>query len=163
MAVSGLGLGMVMAPVTTVVMASTPVQQSGMGAGINSTMRQIGSVIGVSVLGAILQNQLATNIGNALAQVPQIPAAVRDQIIQNLTSGSLGFGATNIPSSVPAALRDQLMTLFKTQFANSLNTSMRIGIIVILLGTVVSLFVSGGIRRQTSNPSSSPNWQQPPH
>ena len=39
----GVGIGMVMAPVTTVIMASTPVQQSGMGAGILSTIRQIGS------------------------------------------------------------------------------------------------------------------------
>ena len=74
LAICGLGMGLIMAPVTTVVMASTPVQQSGMGAGILSTMRQVGSVMGISVMGAILQNQLVGNVTNALSQIPQLPA-----------------------------------------------------------------------------------------
>jgi EmrB/QacA subfamily drug resistance transporter len=148
LAVCGVGLGMVMAPVTTVVMANTPIQQSGMGAGILSTARQIGSVLGLSVLGAVLQNQLANNIENAISKIPQIPAAMQAQITQGLTSGSLGFGGAEIPSYVPGPLKDQLTLLFKTQFASSLDNTMKVGVVIILLGTVASLFISGGIRRK---------------
>jgi EmrB/QacA subfamily drug resistance transporter len=147
LAVCGIGMGMVMAPVTTVIMASTPVQQSGMGAGILSTVRLIGSVLGLSVLGAVLQNQLVNNIFAALAKYPQIPAAMRNQITHGIQSGSLGAGGISLPAIVPDAMKAQLITLFKDQFAQSLNATMKIGIIVIILGAVASLFVSSHIRQ----------------
>ena len=136
-----------MAPVTTVVMESTPIEKSGMGAGILSTTRQIGAVMGISVLGAVLQSQLVTNVKNALAEVTQIPQAVASQIVQNLSSGSIGVGGINIPSSVPAQLQSQLLSIFKDQFANSLNTAMKVGIVIVLIGTVASLFISSHIRK----------------
>lgn len=146
LAVCGVGMGMVMAPTTTVVMESTPVEQSGMGAGILSTMRQIGAVMGLSVLAAILQNRLVTNVSENLINIPQIPANIRDQIVLGLQSGNISLVGVNIPSNIPPALQQQLMELFKTQFALSLDTTMKIGIIVIILGTVASLFVTSHIR-----------------
>jgi EmrB/QacA subfamily drug resistance transporter len=147
LAVCGVGMGLVMAPVTTVVMASTPVQQSGMGAGILSTVRLIGSVLGLSVLGAVLQNKLVNNISSALAKYPQIPATMRNQIVNGIQSGSLGAGGISVPSTVPDTMKPQLIMLFKDQFAHSLDTTMKVGIIVIILGTVASLFISGHIGR----------------
>jgi len=149
MAVCGFGMGLIMAPVTTVVMAGTPVEQSGMGAGILSTIRQIGSVMGIAVLGAVLQSQLASNITGALAKVPQLPLAVKDQIISSMTSGGLGLGgSTDIAgnASLPPAISAQLRAIFEDQFANSLNLAMKIAIVALLLGTVASLFISSNIR-----------------
>jgi hypothetical protein len=128
-------------------MASTPMQQSGMGAGILSTMRQIGSVMGISVLGAILQNQLVNNITSALAKVPQLPPAIKDQIVQGLTSGGINMGGANVPSNIPPFIRDLLIAAFKNQFAISLNTAMKVGIVVILVGTASSLLISSHIRK----------------
>jgi EmrB/QacA subfamily drug resistance transporter len=144
LAVCGAGMGMVMAPVTTVVMAGTPIQQSGMGAGILSTMRQIGSVMGISVLGAILQNQLVSNMKAALINPPfsQLAASVRDQIVQGITTSGLGglSGGSQNP------LSGQIADLFKTEFAHSLDNTMKVGIAIILVGTVASLFISSHIR-----------------
>ncbi|MBN1188501.1 MAG: MFS transporter [Dehalococcoidales bacterium] len=154
LAVTGVGMGMVMAPVTTVIMAATPVRESGMGAGILSTTRQIGSVMGISVLGAILQNQLVTNIRNALTQIPFIPAAVREKITETLSSGSLNMSGMDFSgsASLPEAVRMQMAEIFKTQFALSLGTAMKVGIIVVLMGTVVSLLISGRIRGAKKSP-----------
>jgi len=146
LAVCGLGMGLVMAPTTTVVMACTPVQQSGMGAGILSTTRQIGSVLGLSVLGAVLQNQLTNNITQTLAKIPMIPESIRAQIVNGLQSGGIGMGGINIPGAVPDAMKVQMMNLFKDQFAYSLNTTMKVGIVVILCGTLASLFISSHIK-----------------
>jgi len=94
-------MGFVMAPVATLIMANTPVEQSGMGAGILSTVRMIGSVLGLSVLGAVLQNQLVNNVSNALAKIPQVPAAMRELIINGIHSGSMGAGGISVPGAVP--------------------------------------------------------------
>jgi EmrB/QacA subfamily drug resistance transporter len=149
--ICGVGIGMVMAPVTTVVMASTPVQQSGMGAGILSTIRQIGAVMGLSVLGAVLQNQLVSNMTTAIAKVPGIPDAIRSQITEKLAAGNFSTGMS-MSGSMPAAMQAQFAEMFKTQFANSLGAAMKVGIIVILIGAVASLFISGYIRKSTAKP-----------
>jgi EmrB/QacA subfamily drug resistance transporter len=144
---SGIGMGMVMAPVTTVVMQNTPVEQSGMGAGILSTTRQIGSVLGLSVLGAILQNQLVNNFTTSLNKIPQIPAAFRDQIVSGIQSGGIGAGGINVPGTVSEIIKNQLISIFKDQFAHSLDTTMKFGVVVILLGTVASLLISSHIKK----------------
>ena len=142
LAVCGVGMGLVMAPTTTVVMASTPVQQSGMGAGILSTTRQIGSVLGLSVLGAVLQNQLINNVSQALTKIPIISETIREQMLNILQSGGIGSGGISLPGTIPDAFKAQLITLFKDQFAHSLNATMKVGIIVVLCGTVASLLIS---------------------
>jgi len=145
--ISGVGIGAVMAPVTTVIMASTPVEESGMGAGILSTIRQIGAVMGLSVLGAVLQTQLVSNVTSAINQILTLPAAVRSQIIAGVSAGNLSYGGMNVPANLPPAATAQLMDLFKTQFAHSLDTAMRVGIVVILLGTIASLFIASNIKK----------------
>lgn len=146
LAVSGVGMGLVMAPTTTVVMASTPVEQSGMGAGILSTTRQIGTVLGLSVLGAVLQNQLSNNVSRALTKIPVISESIRTQIVNGLQSGGIGSTGINIPGTIPDTFKTQLITLFKDQFALSLGTAMKVGIIVVLTGTVTSLLISSHVR-----------------
>ncbi len=139
LAVTGLGIGMVMAPITTVVMASTPVEKSGAGAGILSTMRQVGSVLGISILGALLQNRLMANIAAGLNKVPEIAPGLREQILSNLSSGSLGaFGGF---PGVPPALQGEIFVLFQTEFARSLNTVMYVAAGILFLGAFVALFV----------------------
>jgi EmrB/QacA subfamily drug resistance transporter len=147
LAVSGIGMGLVMAPTTTVVMASTPVQQSGMGAGILSTTRQIGSVLGLSVLGAVLQNQLVGNVSNAMAKIALIPESIRVQIVDGLQSGGIGVGGINIPTTIPDSIKAQIVTMFKDQFALSLSNTMKVAIIGILCGTIASLLVSSHAKK----------------
>jgi EmrB/QacA subfamily drug resistance transporter len=146
LAVSGIGQGLVMAPTTTVVMASTPVEKSGMSAGILSTTRQIGTVLGLSVLGAVLQNRLVNNVSKALAQIPMISDQIRTQIVTQIQSGGIGSGGISVPGTFPDGFRTQMITLFKDQFALSLSTSMKVAIIFVLCGTVASLLISSNIQ-----------------
>ncbi len=151
MAVCGVGLGLVMAPVTTVVMASTPVEQSGMGAGILSTTRQIGTVMGISVLGAILQNQLVAHLTDALSKIPQIPAAVQAQILKSLSSGNLSMGGYDMSGSLPPAITQIMTNVFKTEFTHSLDTAMKVGMVMVLLGTLASFLISSHLKKAGKN------------
>jgi EmrB/QacA subfamily drug resistance transporter len=153
--ICGAGIGMVMAPVTTVIMASTPTQQSGMGAGILSTIRQIGAVMGLSVLGAVLQNQLVSNITQALSKIPNIPDAIRSRITEGLAGGNISAGMS-MSGNIPASMQTQFMEMFKTQFAISLGTAMKVGIIVIIIGAVASLFIASHIHRKETGTDKPP-------
>ena len=94
--VYGMGVGMATAQLTGVILVDVPVEESGQASGIQSTSRQVGSALGVAVLGSILLTMLASKTTAALAAVPGIPKSVSDQVVHVVSSsggaaiGSLG-------------------------------------------------------------------------
>ena len=65
--VFGVGFGMVNAPITNTAVSGMPVTQAGVAAGVASTSRQVGSALGVAVLGSLVTAQLgaSTTVGFA--------------------------------------------------------------------------------------------------
>jgi MFS family permease len=57
-AVVGIGSGLVNAPITQAAVSGMPPSQAGVAAGIASTSRQVGSSLGVAVVGSILAGRL---------------------------------------------------------------------------------------------------------
>jgi len=54
LAVYGIGVGLATAQLTGVIMVDVPVEKIGQGSGSQSTVRQIGSALGIAVLGTAL-------------------------------------------------------------------------------------------------------------
>jgi EmrB/QacA subfamily drug resistance transporter len=52
--VGGLGMGLVMTPLTAAALGSVPVEKSGVGSGVLNTFRQLGGALGIAVMGAIV-------------------------------------------------------------------------------------------------------------
>ena len=94
--VYGMGVGMATAQLTGVILVDVPVEESGQASGIQSTSRQVGSALGVAILGSILLTVLTSKTTAALAAVPGIPKSVSDQVVHVVSSsggaaiGSLG-------------------------------------------------------------------------
>jgi EmrB/QacA subfamily drug resistance transporter len=68
--VSGIGVGLVNAPLASTAVSVVPPQRAGMGSGINSTFRQVGIATGTAGLGALFQHLLASRAEGPLARVP---------------------------------------------------------------------------------------------
>ncbi|MFD9129114.1 MFS transporter [Kitasatospora sp. NPDC059571] len=80
----GIGVGWATAQITGVVLADVPVNQSGQGSGIQSTTRQIGSALGIAVLGTVLFATLTADLTRSLradglppAQASAVASAVQ--------------------------------------------------------------------------------------
>jgi EmrB/QacA subfamily drug resistance transporter len=56
--VFGIGFGMINAPITNTAVSGMPLAQAGVAAGVASTSRQVGSVLGVAVLGSLVTARL---------------------------------------------------------------------------------------------------------
>jgi len=145
LAVCGLGMGLALAPMTAAVMASAPMEKSGGAAGILATMRQVGAVLGISVIGAVLQNQLVTNVREALLPMSQIPPYIQKRILDELSSGRLGMGQS-IPD-LPGTLGNQIVQLLKEEFTRSLNSAMMISVFVCIAGAAVALVVRSHVAK----------------
>ena len=95
----GVGVGMATAQLTSVILAEIPVAESGQASGLQSTFRQLGSALGVAILGTLLIGTLGRSTTSALEDVGA-PAPVVTQVTDAVT----GSAGAVIPSlqAVPA-------------------------------------------------------------
>ena len=76
----GFGVGLATAQLTGVILVDIPVEMSGQGSGTQSTSRQVGSALGVAILGTILFTSTAAILTSEL-QEQNLPAAQIDQVV----------------------------------------------------------------------------------
>jgi MFS family permease len=62
----GAGMGLCITPLTSIVMSSLPVEQSGAATGALSTMQQLGNALGVAVIGVIFFGALRHGYAHAM-------------------------------------------------------------------------------------------------
>lgn len=123
--VTGIGMGLSQAPLTNTTLLETPEEEVGGASGVSSTARQIGSVMGIAILGAFLQASLASTINKNIDQIADLPASAKSLIIDNVSSQSFnqdrskleeqlamemkkGVPAIEIPANLPAERRAAL-------------------------------------------------------
>lgn len=75
--VLGFGMGITQAPLTNITLLEIPPDEAGGASGIFTTTRQIGSVMGIAILGAVLQSSLAHDIGRHVQAIPGLPAPAK--------------------------------------------------------------------------------------
>ena len=76
----GLGVGMATAQLTSVVLIDVPVEMSGQASGLLSTFRQVGSALGVAILGAVLVAGLGAGTASRLDSLG-MPADAADRAV----------------------------------------------------------------------------------
>lgn len=133
-------MGLVMAPVNTVIMAAAPLEKSGAASGIMSTTQQIGSLMGIAILGAVLQSRLISGITASLNNIPALTDEVKATIIDAMNSG--GFSSGMNFNGIPVEYSADIMQIFYSGFADSLNTAMQVAVLFCILGVLVSLLLS---------------------
>ncbi|MGH3211840.1 MAG: MFS transporter, partial [Trebonia sp.] len=80
-ALAGLGLGLVMPSAMGVALGALSAERSGAGSALLTAMRQVGSTIGVAVLGTVISNSYSSGVAGSAAGLPaQAAAAVRSSV-----------------------------------------------------------------------------------
>ena len=78
--VYGIGVGLATAQLTSIVLSDIPPERSGLASGANSTMRQVGSALGIAILGTVLFTALGNGVHENLSAIPGIPPAAVDAV-----------------------------------------------------------------------------------
>ena len=102
--VYGFGVGLATAQLTGVVLQDVPVDLSGQGSGTQSTSRQVGSALGVAILGTVLFTTTGGVLASSLDDAG-VPAAERDQIVNAVVDSAGGAiaGLGENPQTAPFA------------------------------------------------------------
>jgi EmrB/QacA subfamily drug resistance transporter len=90
---AGAGLGASVVPVTSSVLAAVPPERSGMAASATNTSREIGAVVGVVVLGALVNAELKAGLISRMTRL-NLPASLQTLVIGIVQTGggSLALG-----------------------------------------------------------------------
>jgi EmrB/QacA subfamily drug resistance transporter len=151
--VSGAGMGMTFAPMTTVAMRNISPRMAGAASGVLNTTRQVGAAVGRAVVGALLQNNLATALHDqAVSHAAALPAAYREQFIAAFSSvASNGFeigtgqNGAKLPAGLPPAVAQQLTSLahdvFVTAYIDALKPTLVVPIAVLALTALSALLI----------------------
>lgn len=92
LALLGLGLGLVITPMTATAVAAVPHHLAGMAAAGNNAFRQVGAVLGPAVLGTLLTTKSADTLPGHLRDVG-VTGPVAHRITDAVDAGGLGAAA----------------------------------------------------------------------
>ena len=81
------GMGLAGTPSTTAVVASLPASKQGVASAVNDTSRELGSALGIAILGTVLASGYSNGLGSALAGVP---TAIADRAESSISFIRLG-------------------------------------------------------------------------
>jgi len=92
--IAGLGFGVALVPVTSAALTVVPPERSGMAASATNTSRELGAVIGVAVLGAVVDSKLTGELAARLKALG-IPPSFQSLVINAVSSGGLSSSAAS--------------------------------------------------------------------
>jgi EmrB/QacA subfamily drug resistance transporter len=148
LALVGVGFGFALVTMTAAVLTLVPAERSGTAASTVNTSRELGGVMGVAVLGALVDARLTSSLEHRLAEIG-IPSGFRGFIISAAEHG----GVPSSPSQVtnPAArghgtLVKQVIDAAESAFGSGLHLSMLVAATMLLGAGAVAAFATGGRR-----------------
>lgn len=136
LAVAGLGFGFAVVPVTSAVLAHMPAAQSGMAAGATNTARQLGAVVGVTVLGALVSSTMSRSLGADLGANPLF-GGVKDAILSAFYSG--GDAAKGLDFAHPGPLIAPLVDATATAFRSGIHLALLASAAIIVISAAVTI------------------------
>ena len=132
----GVGVGLATAQLTSVILADVPVDESGQASGLQSTVRQLGSSLGVAILGTLLIVSLGhiternlADAGVSDAQAAPVTAAVRDSLGAAIPS----LVADGTTADAGTAASDAMIT------ATRITTGVASGVLLLGLAATLAL------------------------
>jgi len=129
MFVMASGMGLTMTPMTELIMSSVPRDKAGVGSAMNDTTREVGTTLGVAVLGSILSSGYTSNLGSAVSALPA-PA-------RNAAEGSLA-GALGVARQIGGEQGAAIVDAAKSAWAQGLQLSMVIGAGIVLVAAFIA-------------------------
>ena len=115
----GLGMGLVMSPMSTAAMNAVDRAKAGVASGTLSMSRMVGGTFGVAAMGALITGLGRSRLADLL---PGLPAEQRERIAESLGAGA----AADCPSASTSAAEEA--------FVSALNSGLRLAALLAVVG-----------------------------
>ncbi|MGV1034185.1 MAG: DHA2 family efflux MFS transporter permease subunit [Microbacteriaceae bacterium] len=143
--VYGMGVGLATAQLTGVVLQDVPITRSGQGSATQSTARQIGSALGIAILGTILFSALGGLFGANLDNLGA-GAEQRDEIVQVVVN-SAGSAIPQLEAQLTPTVGPDAAAKIQADAEQSLATATQYGAFAaagfLVIGLLATLSLGG--------------------
>lgn len=130
----GMGVGLATAQLTNAILVDIPPEESGQASGIQSTFRQVGSALGIAVLGTLLVVGLGTGTAARLKEVPGLPPEAQ----QGITTAVRESAGAVLPTLREAPAAGPVVAAVEDAFVASARTATAVAAAFILAGLVAA-------------------------
>src|SRR5256714_201574 len=151
--VSGLGMAGVWTPLFDLGTRTLKPRLAGAASGIFSTIQELGAVLATAVIGAVLQNQLATALRTeAMSYSSQLPQPVRAPFVDGFSAAAkqgleVGGGQSGTPLPLPIGTSADLAmqigqiahAVFTHAFVDAMRPAMAVALALVFVGALVTL------------------------
>jgi len=166
--VLGAGFGLVVAPMVGTVLTRVPARRSGMGAAAVTASREIGGVMGIAILGAIVNGLLFTRLTHRLENLG-IPVSYRHVVIDAVRrgtplpksgggGGSGGSFLDRLIGSIRQTLVDKTVDAGKAAYVDSVRAALIVAVCVLAAGAFGVWLL---LRHADSDDTPRPNLSEP--
>lgn len=132
--VFGLGLGMTVAPLTTVALAAVPRELSGLASGLSNAVSRVATILAVAILGAIMVTYFTADFERRIADLP-LDAQARS----HLEEEQLKLGGANPPLNLSPELTAQVQEAIDQSFVDSFRLMMALCGGLALLSALITM------------------------
>jgi hypothetical protein len=140
--IAGIGIGMLLVPVTSVPLSVVPPERSGMAASATNTSREMGAVFGVAILGSIVNAKLTGDLAAKL-KVFGIPPSFQSLVQHAIQTGGASSGgqasaAEHSKNAAIARIATKVVNAAYAAFGSGLHLALEVSGAMILAGAVVA-------------------------
>ena len=165
LALTGVGIGMTVVPITSSAMTAVPQERSGMAASATNTSREIGAVTGVAVLGALVNAQLRADLTGRLRHLG-IPANFQSIVIRAIETGGVPSsgntsGAGGAAGAGQGTLVQEVINAAYTAFHAGLRAALFLSAVLVLLAGILAVLTLGRPSPLTGEPAADPLPEAP--
>jgi len=142
LSLTGIGFGLMLSPLSAAALSAVPKNRAGLASSVANTTRQTGNVVGIALLGALVQARAVAASMTALRALPS-PVAVP-------LAAALGRGGPQAvpPASLPAGFTAaRLHQIASLAYVTGIRSSFLISGIVLLAAAVIAALFLGAARR----------------
>lgn len=133
MLLTGFGMALTVAPLTTSVLVSVEPSEAGIASGVNNTVARLGTVLAVAVIGVVTVALYGRALDRGLAH-----AGVSDEVARAVVSERRSWADVTVPESVAPAERAALVGVVHAAFLTSFRGSVLLCAGLALLGAALA-------------------------
>jgi hypothetical protein len=141
LALVGLGFGLMLSPLSAAALAAVDQHRAGLASSVANTTRQVGTVVGIALLGALVQARAVSHAASALRALPHATAEA--------IASALGHGGAEatLPTVLPPGFSAaRLHAISAEAYVTGVRTAFAIDALVLLAAAVIAAVLLRGAR-----------------
>ena len=135
----GIGIGFATSQLTNVVLSDIPPAKAGSASGAAGMVRQVGTALGIALIGAIFVSAATSHVRHDLKQAKDIPAPIATKVAASVGDGVGGGAPDGADTNTP--IGRHIAQIVSDGVSDAAKPAVAFAGVVVTLGALISLLV----------------------